>query len=37
LTCYTLERIFGDAIYAEPLIEPKPEPGSTAEATQVVN
>jgi hypothetical protein len=39
ITCYTLERIFGDAIYEEPLIEPKPEaePESSAEPTQVVN
>ena len=26
VTCYTLERIFGDAVYEEPLIEPKTEP-----------
>jgi hypothetical protein len=36
VTCYTLERIFGDAIYDEPLIEPKAEPES-AEPSQVVN
>src|SRR5215470_11840017 len=25
VTCYTLERIFGDAMFDEPVIEPKPE------------
>jgi hypothetical protein len=37
VTRYTLERIFGDAIYDEPLIEPKAEPESSAEPKQVVN
>jgi len=37
VTCYALERIFGDAIYDEPRIEPKPEPESAAESTPVVN
>ena len=36
-TAYTLERIFGEAIYEEPLIEPKAEPESAAESTLVVN
>jgi hypothetical protein len=35
-TCYVLERLFKDAIYDEPLIEPKPEPES-AEPKQAVN
>lgn len=36
VTCYTLERIFGDAFYEEPLVEPK-QPESSAKPTQVVN
>ena len=37
VTCYTLERIFGDAIYDEPLIEPKAEPEAADAKPVAVN
>jgi hypothetical protein len=35
VTCYTLERIFGDAIFEEPLIETKAEPETETESKPV--
>jgi hypothetical protein len=35
MTCYTLERIFGDAIFEEPLIETKAEPETETESKPV--
>jgi hypothetical protein len=37
VTCYTLERIFGEAIFDEPLIEPKTGPETTGAKPAVVN